>query len=203
MTDYYSMQYEMITDMTEKIRAKKEAGTEAEQPIYSCDDREPDGKTTSAGAFLPVYVSDLTAASPSYTFSNSKCFDSVEFQFEKVNWETYNVHVKTGKKLDTLCREAYIFANTEIFHIEVFMFKADHTLTFKVPTSNGEADMNFGGIKVYQTCMGMVDDLKSAFNMAKLFIGGTSDRPNVPIFGSHVPPYMEKANVEFLKEAKG
>jgi len=148
-------------------------------------------------------VSDLTAATPTYSFANSKCFASVDFQFEKVDTETYNVHVKTGKKLKTLCRETYIFANTEIFHIEVFSFKADHTLTFKVPTADGQADMDFGGIKVYQTCEGIVDDIKSVFNMAKCFIGGLSHKPNVPIFGSHVPPYMEKANVEFLKESKG
>jgi hypothetical protein len=148
-------------------------------------------------------VSDLTAATPTYSFPNSNCFESVDFQFEKVDNETYNVHVKTGKKLHTTCREAYVFANTEIFHIEIFMFKADHTLTFKVPTADGQADMDFGGIKVYQTCEGIVDDLKSVFNMAKCFIGGLSHRPNVPIIGSHVPKYMEEANVEFLKESKG
>jgi hypothetical protein len=30
-----------------------------------------------------------------------------------------------------------------------------------------------------------------------------TDRPNIPIVGSHVPPYMEKANVSFLAEAMG
>ena len=37
----------------------------------------------------------------------------------------------------------------------------------------------------------------------KGFLGGISDHPWVPIIGSHVPPYMEKANVKFIKEAVG
>ena len=37
----------------------------------------------------------------------------------------------------------------------------------------------------------------------KAFVGGISAHPKWPVIGSHVPPYMEKANIEFIKEAVG
>lgn len=36
-----------------------------------------------------------------------------------------------------------------------------------------------------------------------MFVGGLSADPNLPIIGSHVPPYMEKANVDFIRETMG
>jgi len=70
------------------------------------------------------------------SYTASKCFKQIDFTFEKVDDETYNVHVKTGDKIKTLCKESFVFANTEIFHVEVFAFKGDHTLEFKTPTKN-------------------------------------------------------------------
>lgn len=61
--------------------------------------------------------------------------------------------------------------------------------------------MEFGGIKVYESCDGAIEMIKSLANMAKMFIGGISAHPNIPVVGSHVPPYMEEANVKFLHEA--
>ena len=37
----------------------------------------------------------------------------------------------------------------------------------------------------------------------KAFVGSLSDHPLVPYVGSHVPPYMEKANIKFLHDAMG
>jgi hypothetical protein len=193
----------MINDLTNKIMAMKSNDSQESQPIYTCSNREPNGSDSSAGAFIPVFVAEVSAKTPTMTYTDSKCFESIDFTFEKVDTETYNVHVKTGKKHGALCKEAFVFANTEIFHIEIFAFKGDHTLTFKAPNANAQADMDFGGIKVYESCDGAIDLIKSIVNMAKCFIGGISDHPNVPIVGSHVPPYMEKANVKFLHEAKG
>jgi hypothetical protein len=44
-------------------------------------------------------------------------------------------------------------------------------------------------------CEGVVSSLESIWNSLKAFIGGLSDHPKLPIIGSHVPAYMEKANV--------
>lgn len=195
----YGQRFDLINDLTHKLQAMKE--NDGNQPIYTCSNREPNGSASSAGAFIPVYVADLTAANPTMSYKDSKCFEQIDFTFEKVDTETYNVHVKTGKKHGTLCKEAFVFANTEIFHIEIFAFKGDHTLTFKAPNKDSQADMDFGGIKVYESCDGAIDMIKSIVNMAKCFIGGISSHPNIPIIGSHVPKYMEEANVKFLHEA--
>ena len=51
-------------------------------------------------------------------------------------------------------------------------------------------------------CDGYVDTFISVFNTALTFIGGLGLRPRPP-FTSHVPTYMEKANIEFLNETMG
>lgn len=50
----------------------------------------------------------------------------------------------------------------------------------------------------------MVQGLKSVWVSLQAFVGGLTVDPNRPgMFGSHVPPYMEKANVAFMHEAMG
>lgn len=111
--------------------------------------------------------------------------------------------VKTGKKSSLGCQEAYFFGNTEIMHVEIFLEHGTHTLTFKTGTDVAREDMAFGGIKVFEFCDSFVDEVKSFINTIPLAIGGLSDHPFVPYVGTHVPPYMERANVEFLGEAMG
>jgi hypothetical protein len=125
----------------------------------------------------------------------------VDFEFETVDETTFNIHVKTGKKTGLLCKEAFLFANTEIFHIEVFAFSGNHTLQFKTPTVEAQTDLNFGGLKIFEFCDGLVETIESAYKTAKCFLGGLGTNPKTPVFGSHVPEYMEKANVEFLHES--
>lgn len=49
----------------------------------------------------------------------------------------------------------------------------------------------------------MVDTVESIYNSAKAFVGGLTAHPYWPVIGSKVPPYMERANVKFFKEAMG
>jgi len=52
-------------------------------------------------------------------------------------------------------------------------------------------------------CGGYIDTFTAVFKSLLAFVGGLGDNPNLPIIGTHVPEYMEKANVEFLKETMG
>jgi hypothetical protein len=53
-------------------------------------------------------------------------------------------------------------------------------------------------------CDGYIDTFVSVFKTLMCFIGGLNTNPDGgPIKGSHVPLYMEKANVEFLNETMG
>ena len=47
-------------------------------------------------------------------------------------------------------------------------------------------------------CDGFVDTFISAFKTLICFLGGLGTDPTKPITGSHVPAYMDKANVAFL-----
>jgi hypothetical protein len=102
-----------------------------------------------------------------------------------------------------VCKESFFFANTEILHIEVFAFSGSHTLQFKTPSADAFADVQFGGLKVFEFCDGMVQTVESIYNSAKAFVGGLTPHPYWPVIGSKVPPYMERANVKFFKEAMG
>ena len=90
------------------------------------------------------------------------------------------------------------FGNTEIRHIESFYFGGDHKITFNIP-ANGVIDLDFGGLKMFYFCSGIKDEIISFFKTVESFVGGVSDHPFIPYIGSHTPPYMEKANLDFIK----
>jgi len=96
-----------------------------------------------------------------------------------------------------------LFANTEIQHFEIFAFEGTHSLKFQMNTPEAQADVGYGGIKAYAFCDSIVEDFESLFNSLKAFVGGLSANPYLPYIGSHVPEYMEKANLEFLSEQAG
>jgi len=70
-------------------------------------------------------------------------------------------------------------------------------------TPEAQADVGFGGIKAFAFCENVVQDIESLFTTLKAFVGGITDHPKWPIIGTHVPPYMEKANVDFIRETIG
>ena len=63
--------------------------------------------------------------------------------------------------------------------------------------------MNFGGIKAFSFCHSIVKEVESLWNFVKSFVGGLTPNPDLPYIGSHVPPYMEKATLDFLKDSMG
>lgn len=79
--------------------------------------------------------------------------------------------------------------------------------TYEITFTNIDADtlidINFGGLKVFMFCDGFIDTFISVFKTLLCFLGGLGDDPTKKIMGTHVPPYMEKANVEFLNETMG
>ena len=73
-------------------------------------------------------------------------------------------------------------------------------LNFKKEDFN---DIKTDGMVVYMFCHGVADTFVSFFNTMKLFVGGMGSDPRLPFIGSHVPAYMEKANVKFINETMG
>ena len=87
--------------------------------------------------------------------------------------------------------------------MEAFYFSGTHKLSFEMATPEAQADVNFGGIKAFAFCEGIVKGAESLWNFVKSFVGGLTPHPEWPVIGSHVPPYMQKATLNFLSEAMG
>lgn len=170
-----------------------------DEPIYTCGDRFP-VDPTDAFAFLPVYNGAVGPNSPHVAFSG-KCWD-FDITYEQVDESTFNLLITTSNRKSKTCSDNLFFANTEIRHIESFYFGGDHKITINIP-ANGQVDLNFGGLKIYHFCSGFKDEIESVFHTLEAFVGGVSDHPFIPYVGSHTPPYMEKANLDFIEAAMG
>ena len=101
------------------------------------------------------------------------------------------------------CKDWFFFATSDIQHVETFYFSGQHTITFPNLDADTMAEIAESGIRVYMFCDGYSDTFISVYNSLQCFVGGLGTDPNVPIYGSHVPDYMEKANVQFLYEMMG
>ena len=193
----YSQQAEHLDRAAQFHKDLKESNTPPAR--WTCDTREPDGTPQSAGAFLPVFAADVSEANPKATYEG-KCFEEITFEYTKLSDTQFEVLVTTRKPKSLLCSDAILFANTEIAHPEVLFFHGKKKITFNMSTPEAQADVGFGGIKAFAFCEGVVESLESVWNFVKAFVGGISTHPHIPIIGSHVPKYMEKANVRFLEE---
>jgi len=60
-------------------------------------------------------------------------------------------------------------------------------------------DIAVNGIRFAMFCSGYLDTMGSIYNMVKMFLGGITTYTWLPWFGTHVPAYMEEANLDFLR----
>lgn len=112
--------------------------------------------------------------------------------------------VTTSKPKNLLCSDVIFFANTEIAHVESFYFRGKHKLTFNMNTKAAQEDVGYGGIKAFAFCEGVVPTIESLWTTIKAFFGGCSVgpcKPKMPYIGWKIPKYMEKANVEFIRQS--
>ena len=113
------------------------------------------------------------------------------------------VHINARKKQSILCREHLFFSTTARHHIEPIFMNRNHVIEFKNLDQEDFDDIRVDGVRGYLFCHGIIDEFVSIFNTLKLFVGGLGSNPKYPFIGSHVPKYMEKANVEFIEMAPG
>ena len=151
---------------------------------------------------LPVFSAQVSAENPKATYEG-RCFGEITFEYSKVDETTFEVLVTTANRKSELCNDVILFANTEIQHFEVFYFHGTHKLTFQMTSPEAQADAGYGGIKAFAFCENIVQDFESLFTTMKAFIGGITDSGKWRPHGSHLPPYMEKTVIEFLKDAGG
>jgi len=113
------------------------------------------------------------------------------------------ITVDTEKPKSLFCKDWFLFGNTEMYHVETFFFSGKHQVTFKNLSPEAKIDIQKNGIKIFMFCDGYIDTFVSVWNTLLAFIGGLGTNPYLPIIGSHVPEYMEKANIKFLNDTMG
>ena len=107
--------------------------------------------------------------------------------------------IDASRPKSLMCKDWFFIANEDLYHVETITSGGTHTVTFSGLNSDEQADFNFEGVTIYMMCDGFVDTFISAFKTLLAFAGGLSADPTKgPVLGSHVPAYMEKANVDFL-----
>lgn len=198
----YVQQEAHLRDSIERHAEKVLKATNGPVVPATCEDRAPGSGPSGWGMFLPVFAAQVDANTPTATYEG-RCFEQITFEYEAIDETSFAVNVNTANPKNHLCKDVILFANTEIQHFEVFFFHGTHRLTFQMNTPEAQADVGFGGIKAFAFCENVIQDIESVWTTLKAFVGGITDHPKWPIIGSHVPPYMEKANVEFIKENLG
>lgn len=116
---------------------------------------------------------------------------------------TFDVTIQTSGAKSLLCNDVIMLGNTEIQHVEIFYLNGKHTMHFQMNDTESQDDIALNGIDVFNFCDTAVEDIESLWNTLKMFVGGLSDHPDMPVIGSHVPKYMEQANVNFIHDALG
>jgi len=107
--------------------------------------------------------------------------------------------ITTAKPKTDLCHDIFFFGTTEFNQVEDISEEGTHIVTFKNLNADASVDVGRNGIKVYMFCEGYINTFTAVWKTMLAFIGGLTPDPDLPIIGSHVPPYMEKANIDFLR----
>ncbi|CDW81161.1 UNKNOWN [Stylonychia lemnae] len=177
--------------------------------IYKCDNRmENQGQDPDEAAyFFPVGVGSVGPDQTSVTYGNGFCFKNITFSYQQTGDENdigdVIVTVDTENANSLFCKDWFLFGNAEFQHVETFFFHGKHQVTFKNLSPEAKITIQKKGIQVFMFCDGYIDTFISVFNFALAFIGGLGTNPDLPIIGSHVPEYMEQANLNFLNETMG
>ena len=108
--------------------------------------------------------------------------------------------VDAQKPKSLFCKDWFFFGTAEMYHLETIFFKGSHKLSFKNLNSAALADVQANGLQSYMFCDGYAESFINVFKTVMGFLGGLGTNPNLPIIGSHIPEYMEKANVKFLND---
>jgi len=156
----------------------------------------------AAYMFLPAYTGAIKPSNPKITFEGN-CFETITFEmdYDPSTPDVFHVTATTEKPRSAKCSDFFLFGNTEIIHTEEFLTRGTHKLTFKAEGKDAQEDVKVNGLETYLFCEDLREELVSVINTAKAFVGGLGMHGKIPLFQPKVPEYMEKANLEFLKEA--
>lgn len=107
-----------------------------------------------------------------------------------------------GKK-DLLCSDTYLINSGRVFHFATIVAPGVHKVSFKNLYSDDVEFVNLNGLQIFRFCDNIVNFIPNLLLTVSMFLGGLGLNPDIPFFGSHVPMYMQKMNVEFIKHGTG
>ena len=182
--------------------------------VYKCDNRLLDNSTDiqEAGYFIPVEVGTVGGnkqqVGQTLTFQNGLCFQNATFSISYGNskgndFQDVTINIDLEKPRSYFCSDWFLFGNAELQHVETFYLSGKHQVTLTNLSPQAATVIANEGLQIFMFCDGYVDTFMSVYNTLQAFLGGLGTDPNTPIFGSHVPEYMEKENVKFLNDTMG
>ena len=157
------------------------------------------GDTPNFWKFLTNYKGLLSSTQTSLNFQN-QCFNDNTFTLTKTGDNSFALTIESTKANSELCVDTYLFATTLNFHIETVFFRGKHVVEFRDLTDDQVEQIETYGLHIFSFCDRLAYIIPDLVYTALLFLGGLTDHPYLPIFGSKVPYYQEQLNLEFLRE---
>lgn len=120
--------------------------------------------------------------------------------FNQTSQTSFDILVDLQGKKSFSCKDAILFANTELTHFEIFFRSGLHKITFNMPYEAEQKDVSYGGINAYMICYGVKDEIESVIRSFQLFFyfesGEQSSRAQNGQYTYN--PDLAEASVEFL-----
>jgi hypothetical protein len=97
----------------------------------------------------------------------------------------------------------FVISTHQFREFESFFLAKPSVLTFRNLPAGTKHDVRVNGVRINMHCHGYFDTFASMINTVKMFLGGLSTHTWLPFFGTHVPMYMQRANIDFMRNTMG
>jgi hypothetical protein len=134
-----------------------------------------------------------------------KCFNKISISLKQNSDGVLKAEIMADGHKGGLCVEFIILTSGNTSKFSFLYLEAKEEIVFdqKLMTQP-ERDYIFKmGLFVLRSCDNLINLPENLFRTLKLFAGGFGLNPNIPIFGSKIPNYQLKANIEWAKESTG
>lgn len=152
--------------------------------------------------FLSLTVAKLTEDMQKVE-NESFCFKKVRFYFVKDSYNDLTLFVSSHGKKDLACTDTYMITSGGTYHFVTVAIPGVQMVSFKNLVADDVEFIQLNGLQIFRFCDSVINFIPNILLTASLFIGGLGLNPDIPFFGSHVPMYMQKMNVEFIKHGTG
>jgi hypothetical protein len=170
----------------------------ADSTDYKCNIRK-DMDSSNFYYFFPAMRGILYNNSHNITYEGT-CFKQIQITYNTTQNNTeIDVIINAQGKKHFLCKESLFFGTSNLHSIKILYLSGQNKITFKNIKQDDFDEIRLNGIRFFSFCQGFWTSVKSFLKTLTMYLGGFSTNPSLPIIGSHVPWYMEAANVEFLE----